>query len=248
MRNAKGFGQADLMITAGVVLALVLLVAGALFYVAHERAAGKEEGVTEEKGRWQAREAQELATANAEILRLQAAMDELERRLIREVANLEEKNRREMKDAERQKDADVAAARAGTLALRVPCKPAGGQGPGVNTAAGAVAAASGPDGAGTTELPRETTASLFSLANDADRIARKVGRLQDLVLVYYRACTGETKNPVKTGFLDVENRLADQAELRDGATPERLDFLPFLATITLPVADESGGAALAGEP
>jgi prophage endopeptidase len=84
----------------------------------------------------------------------------------------------EIEDARKQKDRDVAAARAGTVGLRFNASrdPAGGCKP-----SGPAAGAGNGDGGATTELPREIAADLFALADDADEVVRQLSACQAVV-------------------------------------------------------------------
>jgi hypothetical protein len=179
-----------MMIAVAVLGGLVVAVLGLQWYLDTRDKRNQVVGEQRERQKWQAREISELAAANATILKLQAEVDALEKRLIKEVAYLETKHRREMRNAQKKKDRDVAAARAGALRLRVPV--AGCSAPGESAGGRAdgerPAAASGSDGTRTAQVSGEVTAVVVGIAHDADRLARKVTRLQDLVLVYYGAC------------------------------------------------------------
>ncbi len=61
-----------LYLAGAVILLLVAILAAGAWYVSAQRTQVYADGEKAERGKWQAREAEELAAANAEILRLQA--------------------------------------------------------------------------------------------------------------------------------------------------------------------------------
>lgn len=135
-------------------------------------------GHTEERAAWQKRENTELVTANAAIKRLEEEARDTERRHAEDLNEISTGYQKELVNAKAQKDRDVAAARAGALSLRIPspCKGAdGGQAGTATTGAG------GRDAAAGTELPREVTAGLFELADDADEVVRQLTACQAVV-------------------------------------------------------------------
>lgn len=158
-------------IIVGFLVALIAASAGSYWK-------GSNDGRTAEKAAWQARENAELVAANAEILRLEEAARETEHRHAQELADISAGFEKDKADAAAQKDRDVAAARAGTLSLRIPsiCKEAGGG------TGSAIAASPGErDGPATTELPREITANLLALADDADEVVKQLTACQAIV-------------------------------------------------------------------
>lgn len=135
-------------------------------------------GHTAEKAAWQARENKELVAANASILRLEEAARAQELKKAEELDVIAKNHQKEIANEKRQKDTDVAAARSGALVLRIPspCQGAGG-----DQASPASAGAGLSDGGATAELPREITANLFALADDADAVVRQLGQCQAVI-------------------------------------------------------------------
>lgn len=135
-------------------------------------------GHTAERVVWQARETNELAAANVKIKKLEDEARATERAHANALASIAEQHQKEIADAEIQKQSDVAAARAGRIVLRIPspCKGPGGGGTATATASPGVG-----DGGATAELPRETAANLFALADDADAVARQLAQCQKVV-------------------------------------------------------------------
>lgn len=80
--------------------------------------------------------------------------------------------------AKTRRDRDMADARSGSLRLSIPASCAGADGS-ATSAAGA--APGGGNGPARTELPREVTANLLALANDADDLARQLAACQQVI-------------------------------------------------------------------
>ncbi len=147
----------------------------------------REEVTAERNAHWQERETQILKKASdaldAAIAKSRAREAELEAQM----QTLRAGFLKELADAKAQRERDVAAARAGTLRLRVPdsvCAdraPAGAPG---GPAAGGDGAAAGqlPGEAGGRFLPPNITADLYALADDADQVARQLAACQKIIL------------------------------------------------------------------
>lgn len=147
------------------------------------------EGVTSEKVKDQTKQIMDLRAANQTITDLQNRARENEHMHDAELAAIGERHAQEMEDAEKRRRDDVAAARAGALRLRVAgaCKQAD------RGAAGeAPIAARASDDSSTGELPREVTADLFGLADDADRNTKQLGECQAVVLSDRETLKGAT--------------------------------------------------------
>ena len=132
-----------------------------------------------ERGEWVARDNAKLIKANAEILRLNNEARATEARRIDEMTILATSYSKGAQDAEERRRRDVAAARDGALVLRIPAAACG--------AGGGEAGQTGPpapgrDAPATIELPREITADLFALADDADAIADQLRTCQQIAL------------------------------------------------------------------
>lgn len=136
-------------------------------------------GHTAEKAVWQQRDNDELRAANTRIHDLEEEARALEQRHATELAGISADYQKDLANAKAQKDRDAAAVRAGALSLRIntPCKDADR-----GEAGKAAAGASGRDAAATTELPREVTAGLFELADDADEVVRQLTACQKIVV------------------------------------------------------------------
>jgi hypothetical protein len=135
-------------------------------------------GHVAERVDWQRRDNAELRTANVRIQELEGQRRAEEERHALELDSIAMKHEKEISDAATQKTSDVAAARAGALSLRIPttcespARDAGGE---------AAAGAGVGDGGATAELPREITADLYALADDADAIVLQLNACQAVV-------------------------------------------------------------------
>lgn len=129
-----------------------------------------------------AKKNKELADANATILRIQKEIRELEAQYRAEMDKLEAELKKEKAANAARKKADADAARAGDLVLRVPASVCGGADGGGDPAAAFGPPAPKRDGAATVELPRQVTADLFDLANDADDVADQLRACQAVIL------------------------------------------------------------------
>ncbi len=125
-----------------------------------------DKAVLERDDQWRDKEQEAIDKAKAAAKATEAAH-------AKELGTIRTKYQKEVADAKSKKDRDVDGARSGDLSLRVPS--------GCPSAANVSGAATGPsrgDGPSTVELPRETTASLYSLANDADAVADQLRACQ----------------------------------------------------------------------
>lgn len=138
-------------------------------------------GRTSERVSWQAKDNKELVAANKEIQRLNDAARAKEHEQAAQLAAIGAAHAKELEDLDAQRRRDVADAHSGARKLRVPggCKPTGG-----SPAAEGPAAPARSDDATTAELPRQITADLLELADDADRNTRQLGKCQAVVETY----------------------------------------------------------------
>lgn len=135
--------------------------------------------VAEVRAEYLVRDNKALTEANAKITSLQNAARETEARRVAEMSTLATNYAKGFRDAEAQRLRDVAAARDGSLVLRIPasaCSPGGSETSPPRPASG------GSDGAATVELPRAIAADLLDLANDADQVADQLRACQSIVL------------------------------------------------------------------
>lgn len=134
--------------------------------------------VAEVRAEYLVRDNKALAEANAKITALNDAARATEARRVAEMSALATNYSKGFRDAEAQRQRDVAAARDGSLVLRIPASACG---PGGGEAAAPRPAASGGDGATTTELPGALTADLLALAGEADQVVLQLTACQAIV-------------------------------------------------------------------
>lgn len=144
-------------------------------------------GAVGERVTWQAKEVTEQATAAAQFKALSDAARAAEQKHTADMAVLAADYERKLTDANKQRAADIAAVRAGTLRLRDPGAP-------VPTCPGATAqTAATPgrsDGAAPGGLPpapagllsSQTSEWLVDFAADADDVARQLGACQQVIV------------------------------------------------------------------
>lgn len=137
-------------------------------------------GHTAERTTWQTRENTELRTANAKIITLQTSARSIEQKHALALAAVSTHYEEELTHATKQRVADVAAVRAGTLRLRDPNPPsiyATGNRP-AETGPGA----GGRDGSEGAGLSEATAEFLLALAGDADDITRQLTACQGVII------------------------------------------------------------------
>ncbi len=125
--------------------------------------------VLERDDQWRSKEQEAIEKAKAEAKATEEAH-------AKALGVIQTKYQKEIADAKSQRDRDVANARSGSLSLRVPARC-----PSAADVSGAASPAPGGDGSATVELPRETTASLFSIANDANAVADQLRACQAVI-------------------------------------------------------------------
>lgn len=163
------------MLNPWVILAVVLAwgasLAGVGYWQRHDGAQAEKSSCQADKLAANAASAKALAEANA-------ATRAEEQRSATELALVEDEAVKGQEDAEAKRRHDVAAARSGAISLRVPATcPGSGAGSAPQTSPGP----GGSDGAATAELPREVTADLLALADDADAIVGQLAACQAVV-------------------------------------------------------------------
>lgn len=168
-----------------IIIGLIVLWLGSLAAVGKwQNTAGRES----ERVAWQEREGKSLAAANAKIVSLTTAVRAKEQESASTIASMGAEHAKAIETLEGRRRRDVAAVRDGTIRLRVagacPTNPGGGGAPEV------AAAPRIGDGPATVELPREVTADLLTLANDADQVADQLRSCQSVLEAYFRAVNG----------------------------------------------------------
>lgn len=185
MNRIRGFLSAELVGYGAVVLAVIALIVGAVFYVRHVESVafdgGKTAGVSEEKGRWQARENDELAAANQRIHDLEEEKRALERKSVDDVHAAAMKLDQTIKEKDDEKKRALADRAAGTaFGLRWAATPAAGQAAdgGIRPTLGAAAA--GSLGAAFCRLPDKVADDLIELASDANKVVAERNTLLEI--------------------------------------------------------------------
>lgn len=129
---------------------------------------------------WQTRENTELRTANDKIISMQDSARRNEQMHAAALADVSTNYQKELNNANKQRVADLAAVRAGTLRLRIPVTHSiysiGG------SAAEIGAGASGCDGSERAELPNESAEFLLSEANRADQVVMQLTACQNVII------------------------------------------------------------------
>jgi hypothetical protein len=147
-------------------------------------------GVTAERVQWQERETTALLAANQEITRLNAEARKNEADHAARLAAISTRYQEELTHAKAQRDRDIAAARAGARRLQFAaagaCADASAR-PEAGPAAGRCdgeARSQLRDAAGgdILALPGDISASLYTLAHDADDLARQLMAAQAVIL------------------------------------------------------------------
>lgn len=137
-------------------------------------------GHVAERSTWQTRENAELRTANDKIRSMQESARRSEQAHAAALAGVSTNYQKELSNANKQRAADIAAVRAGTLRLRV-------QYPASIHALGDRPAETGPGTGGCdapkgAELPESIVADLLGLAADADDITRQLTACQRVII------------------------------------------------------------------
>lgn len=162
----------NVYVASGIALAWMASVGASTMY-------GHNEGVHAERARWQARENQQLAEANAKIRELTDAARAAERIHTEALNSVSDHYQGELRDAKKRHDDDLAAVRDGGLRLRD--NYAAAVCPDTGRVSETGTGASGHHAAGGTELSREATEFLLGLANEADQVARQLSACQAVI-------------------------------------------------------------------
>lgn len=137
-------------------------------------------GHVAERTTWQTRENTELRAANDKIITLEEGNRKAEQKHATALATVSSDYERKLSDANKQRAADAAALRAGTLRLRDPnptgLRACGGLSAQVSTGTGR---RDGPEGG---ELSEAAAGFLLEFASDADDVARQLAACQAVVV------------------------------------------------------------------
>lgn len=176
----RGFGYIEVVVGIAIIGALAAAAVGLY-------GEGKQAGHIAERALWEKRANAELAEANRKLAAALKRNHDLEEDFNRQLAQASGAYEKGIKDAQLQKDRFIAGVRSGSIVLRDPGRPAGGQSDrraGPDTAAATPA----PDGAGGCRLSPEASEFLWSEAARADQLAVKLTLAQRVIVAYYEAC------------------------------------------------------------
>lgn len=158
----------NILLMAGGAVAVLALVLFHNVQVGRAKADGLQEGKRAERLVWTERESQELASANAKILELQAKYRALEKKSASDVAAAAAKHKKDIANVENEKQRALADAESFRLRWSTTCAPSqtGDRGAAPDTGS----TPGGAVGTATCELPRAVTENLIELASDADKV------------------------------------------------------------------------------
>jgi hypothetical protein len=185
MKRERGFVFAPWMIYLAIGAAVL-----AALWMAYNTVDGRgyTRGKSETEATYAKRDNLALQAALAKVKELQDKARAAEVAHEGRIAAIAENHKKEMADANRQRDRDVAAVRDG-FRLRDPG--ARGTTQCDRSAGPTAAAATGQrDGGAPGELSAEASGFLFGLANDADDVVRQLGAAQQVIIEQIRACNG----------------------------------------------------------
>lgn len=140
----------------------------------------RSDGETVERSAWQGRDNTELVAANGKIKTLEEDARKAEQDKAAALTAISTDYERKLSDANKQRAADAAAVRAGSLRLRDPSAP------GLHACGGLAAetaAGTGQrDGGAAGDLSAAASGFLLDLANEADDVARQLAACQRVVI------------------------------------------------------------------
>ncbi len=172
----------EMLARYGMWAVLILSVVGAVWWGAatiHDNI--YEDGRRAERVIWQDAEVKKSAERNARIVQLNAKLTALEQEHNKKMSVIETQHLKEIEDANKQKAADIAAVRAGTVKLRYAGNNSG-RGSSGGTATAPVGASSVCNDKTGGELPAEVTANLYAIVDDADRNTKQLRSCQEVIL------------------------------------------------------------------
>lgn len=185
MRPARGFVFAPWMIYLAIGAAVL-----AALWMAYDTVDGRgfARGESQTKAKYAERDNKALQDALARVKQLQDEKAAAELAHEGRLAAIAADHKKEMANANAQRDRDVAAVRAG-FRLRDPGARGSTQ---CDRSAGTTAAAAPGqrDGRAAGELSEAASGFLLGLVNDADDVARQLGRAQQVILEMIRTCNG----------------------------------------------------------
>lgn len=179
----RGYTMLVYAIVAGVILiALVALVGMVKSYLNGIAEEGYKAGVNDERAKWLAREAKELAAANAEIDRLHREAREEEEHHAEMLAAVSKDYEKEIGNAKRTTKLALDAVRSGSLVLRDPGRTSGCESPRLGPTGEATATAGKRDGPQGADLSATASVFLLELTGEADDVVRQLTACQAVIL------------------------------------------------------------------
>ena len=192
MRSQRGIIATGWLYLGGAIAILALisaLVYGVKSYLDGVDQKGYDRGKQETEAKYAKRDNEQLRVAAERIKTLEDQAREQERENADRLAEISKQRQKEIADAKRQYDRDIAAVRAGTLKLHDPGVPAGGAAAGCGSPGPAPGAtAGGRDGEARGQLSGAAAEFLLGLAGEADDVALQLGEAQAVIIEYRRAC------------------------------------------------------------
>jgi len=192
VRSQRGIIATGWLYLGGAIAILALisaLVYGVKSYLDGVDQKGYDRGKQETEAKYAKRDNEQLRAAAERIKTLEDQARRQERENAERLAEISKQRQKELADAKRQHDRDIAAVRAGTLKLHDPGVPAGGAAAGRGSPGPAPGApAGGRDGETRGQLSGAAAEFLLGLAGEADDVARQLDKAQAVIIEYRRAC------------------------------------------------------------
>jgi len=192
VRSQRGIIATGWLYLGGAIAILALisaLVYGVKSYLDGVDQKGYDRGKQETEAKYAKRDNEQLRAAAERIKTLEDQARRQERENAERLAEIYGQRQKEIADAKRRYDRDIAAVRDGTLKLRDPGVPAGGAAAGCGSPGPAPSApAGGRDGEARGQLSGTAAGFLLGLAGEADDVARQLDKAQAVILEDRRAC------------------------------------------------------------
>lgn len=186
----RGSISPELAIASGLLIVLLIALAGAFWYVGKERAKAFDQGRVAERSEWMQRDNEEVRMANAALVQAQAHARAVEQQAAQDLVALETEYEKELANAKAQRDRfmdDLATGRVRFHAdIAAACT-----GPDRSTSSPATAAARVGDAQAGAELPpalQRAVAGGAKLADEADAVVLQLTEAQGYIGILLKAC------------------------------------------------------------